>query len=127
MNAEGGYLLTQRPPGKHLAGLWEFPGGKVEDDESESDALRRELREELGIEAEVMDLLAETEHAYPQFTVWLRLFEVRHETGTLTAREASGWGWYRPEEMKTLGMPEADEPLVSALLVRAAEGARHLP
>jgi 8-oxo-dGTP diphosphatase len=117
MDPHGRVLLAQRPEGKSLAGLWEFPGGKLEAGESPEGALRRELREELDIGVEPQDLwpLAFASHAYETFHLMMPLYLVRRWQGEPKAVEAAGLAWVKPAEMGAYPMPPADGPLVSAL------------
>jgi 8-oxo-dGTP diphosphatase len=113
-DGRGRYLLTQRPPGRHLAGTWEFPGGKVEPGEADVEALVRELDEELGVRADIGRLVASITHAYPEKTVHLLLYRARIH-GRPVAHDATGMGYYDPEAMRRLSMPAADAPLIEAL------------
>ena len=117
MDAEGRVLLAQRPEGKALAGLWEFPGGKLEPGESPEAALVRELAEELDIEVEPQDLwpLSFASHGYEDFHLMMPLYAVRRWKGAPRAVEAAGLAWARPSEMGAYPMPPADGPLVQAL------------
>mgnify|MGYP001228061382 CR=1 FL=1 len=110
-------LLTRRPPGKPLAGLWEFPGGKVEPGEQPEAALIRELREELGIEiaAESLAPLTFASHAYPEFHLLMPLYLCTRWNGTVMAREGQGIVWVRPDALDAYDMPPADKPLKRAL------------
>jgi 8-oxo-dGTP diphosphatase len=118
---QGRLLLAQRPPGKHLAGLWEFPGGKIEAGEAPGAALVREIEEELGCKAEPGEALTPVTHAYAQVTVCLLPFLARFaEANALpVAREHAALRWVSPEEIGTLPMPEADEPIVAEWLARS--------
>lgn len=114
---DGTVLLQQRPTGKQLAGLWEFPGGKIEAGESPEAALVRELREELGIEVAV-EALAPVTFASEGLAgrhLVLMLYAVRDWVGEPRALEASALIWVTPDSMATLPMPPADVPLVAAL------------
>lgn len=114
-DARGRILLTQRPAGKHLAGTWEFPGGKLEPGEDAAAGLARELDEELGVSVHAsMPLLALT-HAYPDRTVRLMLREVRSWDGDLQAREGQAMRWVHPGKVGDLPMPAADRPILKAL------------
>ena len=108
----GRVLVTQRLPGRHLEGLWEFPGGKIEAGEAPNRALARELHEELGIEAGPMRPLVGVTHAYPEKTVRLRLFEVHSFSGEVQGREGQALKWVTLDELADLEMPAADRPLV---------------
>jgi 8-oxo-dGTP diphosphatase len=110
-------LIAKRPPGRPLAGLWEFPGGKVERGEEPEEALIRELREELGIEIAEADLepLTFAGHAYPDFHLLMPLYRCSRWSGTLAAQEGQELRWVRPEELAGYDMLPADEPLKVAL------------
>lgn len=112
---QGRLLVARRPPGKHLAGLWEFPGGKTEPGETPQAALRRELREELGCEAEPGPALAPVTHAYATVTVKLMPYLARlaPDSPPPVAREHDALAWVGPEEIGALAMPEADAPIVA--------------
>lgn len=112
---QGRILVSQRPPGNHLAGSWEFPGGKVERDESLVDALARELEEELGIRPGPSRPLVSVRHDYPEKTVRLWLFEVHSWHGELHGREGQALRWATPKELHDLEMPAADRPLLRLL------------
>ncbi|NIJ19129.1 8-oxo-dGTP diphosphatase [Sphingomonas naasensis] len=117
VDAEGRVLVQQRPPGKPMAGLWEFPGGKVEPGEVPEAALVRELAEELGIEAEPGAL---TPIAFASETLGARhllllLYRADAWQGTPEPRHASALRWVHPAAMRALAMPPADVPLVDAL------------
>ncbi len=110
-------LIAKRPPGRPLAGLWEFPGGKVEQGEEPEEALIRELKEELGIEIAKADLepLTFASHAYPDFHLLMPLYRCSRWRGSLVALEGQELRWVRPEELAGVEMPPADEPLKTAL------------
>ena len=110
-------LLAQRPPGKHMAGLWEFPGGKVEPGETPETALIRELFEELGVDVPHACLapLTFASHGYDDFHLLMPLFICRKWTGIIQAREGQVLRWVRPADMKDYPMPPADVPLVATL------------
>lgn len=109
----GGVLLTTRPQGKPLAGLWEFPGGKVESCETPEHALIRELKEELGVsvDAEGLTPLTFISHSYPEFHLLMPVFVCRRWRGELVANEGQQLAWVRPEALSEYRMPPADEPL----------------
>lgn len=111
----GRVLLAQRLPGKHLAGTWEFPGGKRESGESLQAALARELREELGIVVESACLWRSLTHRYPELTVRLRFFQVDRWRGTPQGLEGQPLRWADAGDLSTLPMPEADRPIIEAL------------
>jgi 8-oxo-dGTP diphosphatase len=118
VDADGRVLLARRPEGKPLAGLWEFPGGKVEPDERPEETLIRELREELGIEVKEACLapLTFASHAYPDFHLLMPLYVCRRWDGLVRAREGQALKWVRPRELAGYPMPPADEPLIPALV-----------
>ncbi len=117
IDADGRVLLAQRPPDKQLAGLWEFPGGKLEPDERPEPALIRELREELGIEVKEACLapLTFASHAYATFHLLMPLYVCRRWEGTVTAREGQALAWVRPNRLRDYPMPPADLPLIPHL------------
>jgi 8-oxo-dGTP diphosphatase len=118
INQESRVLIAQRPQGKSFAGLWEFPGGKVELDEPPEAALIRELHEELGIAIKEACLapLTFASFAYPDFHLLMPLYICRRWTGLVTARESQALKWVRPGELRAYPMPPADAPLIPALL-----------
>ncbi len=117
IDADGRILLAQRPPGKSMAGLWEFPGGKVEPGETPEAALIRELREELGLDTHASCLapLTFASHAYPDFHLLMPLFACRRWQGTPTPREGQRLAWVRARDLRDYPMPPADVPLVPIL------------
>lgn len=110
-------LLAQRPPGKAMAGLWEFPGGKVEPGETPEKALIRELHEELGIETWTSCLapLTFASHNYEDFHLLMPLFACRKWEGTPQSRESQALKWVRANELRDYPMPPADVPLIPIL------------
>lgn len=118
VDADGRVLIAQRPPGKTLAGLWEFPGGKVEPGETPEEALIRELKEELGIETKPACLapLTFASHAYETFHLLMPLYVCRRYTGIPVAREGQVLKWVRPKNMRDYPMPPADIPLIPILM-----------
>jgi 8-oxo-dGTP diphosphatase len=110
-------LLAQRPPGKSMAGLWEFPGGKVHEGETPEAALIRELREELGLDTAESCLapFAFASHGYPDFHLLMPLYVCRRWTGTPAALEGQELAWVRPQRLADYPMPPADRPLVAML------------
>ena len=117
IDVDGRVLLAQRPPGKAMAGLWEFPGGKVESGETPEAALIRELHEELGIDTwqSCLAPLTFASHAYDDFHLLMPLFACRKWNGTPQAREGQTLKWVRPNALKDYPMPEADIPLIPIL------------
>jgi len=117
IDPDGRVLLAQRPEGKHLAGLWEFPGGKVHAGETPEAALIRELDEELGIDVVASCLAPFTfaSHAYPEFHLLMPLYVCRKWSGIVTAREGQQLKWVRPTQFGGYPMPPADKPLVAML------------
>jgi len=118
VDVDGRVLIAQRPPGKQLAGLWEFPGGKLEPGERPEEGLIRELREELGIEVKPACLapLTFASHAYDDFHLLMPLFVCRRWEGFVQAREGQALKWVKPKDMRNYPMPPADEPLIPHLL-----------
>jgi len=117
IDPDGRVLLAQRPEGKHLAGLWEFPGGKVHGGETPEAALIRELDEELGLDVVASCLAPFTfaSHAYPEFHLLMPLYVCRKWSGIATAREGQQLKWVRPAKLGDYPMPPADKPLVAML------------
>jgi 8-oxo-dGTP diphosphatase len=117
IDADGRVLLTQRPPGKAMAGLWEFPGGKVETGERPEQSLIRELREELGIavKEECLAPLTFASHVYPDFHLLMPLYVCRRWEGFVAPQEGQALKWVKPSELRNYPMPPADEPLISHL------------
>jgi 8-oxo-dGTP diphosphatase len=113
IDPDGRVLLAQRPAGKSMAGLWEFPGGKMDAGETPEAALIRELREELGIEVSAKCLAPFTfaSHAYADFHLVMPLYVCRKWVGEVTPREGQALKWVRPTAMADYAMPPADEPL----------------
>ena len=114
IDPDGRVLLAQRPEGKSMAGLWEFPGGKVEPGETPEAALIRELHEELGIETwqSCLAPMAFASHSYPDFHLLMPLFACRKWNGIVQPREGQGLAWVRPEKLADYPMPPADIPLI---------------
>ena len=111
-------LIAQRPQGKTLAGLWEFPGGKVERGERPEQTLIRELHEEIGItvKSDCLAPLTFASHLYEDFHLLMPLYVCRRWQGTVTALEGQKLAWVRPNRLRDYPMPPADEPLVSHLM-----------
>ncbi|HEX9447908.1 MAG TPA: bifunctional GNAT family N-acetyltransferase/(deoxy)nucleoside triphosphate pyrophosphohydrolase, partial [Dongiaceae bacterium] len=118
VDADGRVLLAQRPEGKSLAGLWEFPGGKIEAGESPEAALIRELHEEIGIDVKASCLapLTFASHGYDSFHLLMPLYVCRRWQGIVTAKERQKLAWVRPHQLKDYPMPPADIPLIPMLL-----------
>ena len=117
IDIDGRVLIAQRPEGKSMAGLWEFPGGKVEDGETPEAALIRELHEELGIETwqSCLAPLTFASHGYDDFHLLMPLFACRKWNGTPYSREGQALKWVRVNELRDYPMPPADEPLIAML------------
>ena len=117
IDGDGRVLIAQRPQGKSMAGLWEFPGGKVETGERPEQSLIRELKEELGIvvKEDCLAPLTFASHLYPDFHLLMPLYVCRRWEGFVEAREQQALKWVRPLELRNYPMPPADEPLISHL------------
>jgi len=117
LTGEGKVLIAKRPPGRPLAGLWEFPGGKINAGEDPETALIRELLEELGIEIARADLepLTFASHAYPEFHLLMPLYLCKRWRGDIVAQENQELLWVKPDELHHYDMPPADEPLKTTL------------
>ncbi|MFZ2064612.1 MAG: 8-oxo-dGTP diphosphatase MutT [Xanthobacteraceae bacterium] len=117
IDSDGRVLIAQRPEGKVMAGLWEFPGGKVEAGERPEESLIRELNEELGIvvKEECLAPLTFASHVYPDFHLLMPLYVCRRWEGFVQGREQQKLKWVRPLELRNYPMPPADEPLISHL------------
>jgi 8-oxo-dGTP diphosphatase len=117
VDRDGRVLIAQRPEGKPMAGLWEFPGGKLEADESPEESLIRELKEELGIDVKAACLapLTFASHAYESFHLLMPLYVCRRWDGIAEAREGQTLKWVRAEALEDYPMPPADKPLIAAL------------
>jgi len=118
VDTDGRVLLAQRPEGKQLAGLWEFPGGKVEPGETPEQCIIRELHEEIGIETEIPCLapLTFASHSYDDFHLLMPLFVCRRFRGIAQPREGQALKWVRPKQMRDYPMPPADAPLIPFLI-----------
>ena len=118
IDPDGRVLIAQRPPQKAMAGLWEFPGGKIEPGERPEETVIRELAEELGIAVKEPCLapFAFASHAYPDFHLLMPLYVCRRWDGTMTAKEGQRLAWVRPNRLRDYPMPPADEPLVAHLM-----------
>ena len=117
IDADGRVLLAERPAGKSMAGLWEFPGGKVEPGETPEAALIRELHEELGIDTwqSCLAPLTFASHSYDDFHLLMPLFACRKWQGIVTAREGQRLTWVQPNRLRDYPMPPADLPLIPIL------------
>ena len=117
IDADGRVLLAQRPAGKPMAGLWEFPGGKVEQGERPEETLIRELKEELGIVVQEACLapLTFASHSYEEFHLVMPLYICRRWEGTVTGGEGQSLAWVKPNRLREYPMPPADEPLIPHL------------
>ncbi len=118
LDADNRVLIAERPAGKAMAGLWEFPGGKVEAGERPEETLIRELHEELGItvKKECLAPLTFASHAYEDFHLLMPLFVCRRWSGTVIGREGQTIKWVRPPRLRDYPMPPADEPLIPHLI-----------
>jgi 8-oxo-dGTP diphosphatase len=117
VDRDGRVLLAQRPPGKKLAGLWEFPGGKIEAGETPEAALVRELNEELGIDTKTSCLapLTFASHTYDDFHLFMPVFVCRVWKGVVTSKEGQAFAWVYPKDFNQYPMPPADVPLIPIL------------
>jgi 8-oxo-dGTP diphosphatase len=117
IDSDGRVLIAERPPGRSMAGLWEFPGGKIEAGERPEETLIRELKEELGIAVNEACLapLTFASHSYPDFHLLMPLYVCRRWEGTVTAQEGQRLRWVKPNRLREFPMPPADEPLISHL------------
>lgn len=117
IDSDGRILLAQRPEGKSLAGLWEFPGGKVEPGETPEECLVRELHEELGIQTKVACLapLTFASHSYDTFHLLMPLYICRRYEGIPQGKEGQALKWVKPTALREYPMPPADEPLIPML------------
>lgn len=117
VDADRRVLIAQRPEGKAMAGLWEFPGGKVEAGETPEAALIRELEEELGVATQTACLapLSFASHSYEKFHLLMPLYVCRKWQGVPEPREHVALKWVRPQALRDYAMPPADEPLIAAL------------
>ncbi|HZN51123.1 MAG TPA: (deoxy)nucleoside triphosphate pyrophosphohydrolase [Methylomirabilota bacterium] len=117
---KGRYLITQRRKGSHLAGLWEFPGGKREADESLEEALRRELAEELSARFAVGQRVETVRWEYPERTIVIHFYRCRLESGTIEPREDQAMAWVAPDRLSDFDFPPADRDLIARLRVGAS-------
>ncbi|MGH6791023.1 MAG: 8-oxo-dGTP diphosphatase MutT [Pseudolabrys sp.] len=118
IDADGRVLIAERPAGKPMAGLWEFPGGKVEEGERPEQTLIRELKEELGIDVseDCLAPLTFASHSYPDFHLLMPLYVCRRGKGNVTPTEGQKLAWVKPNRLRDYEMPPADVPLVSHLM-----------
>ncbi len=118
IDADNRILVTQRPEGKALAGLWEFPGGKLEAGERPEPALIRELSEELGItvKEDCLAPLTFASYAYPEFHLLMPLYICRRYEGIARSMEGQALKWVKPKDLRSYPMPPADEPLIPFLM-----------
>jgi len=112
---DGRVLLTRRAEGQHLAGMWEFPGGKLEPEESPEEALVRECREECGIEVEVNEILDVTHHRYPDKEVLLLFYRCELDSGEVRHLQVADHAWVAPPELDRYPLPPADERIVARI------------
>jgi 8-oxo-dGTP diphosphatase len=117
IDADGRVLIAQRPAGRPMAGLWEFPGGKIEVSERPEQSLIRELKEELGIDVreDCLAPLTFASHAYPDFHLLMPLYVCRRWAGIAVAQEGQKLAWVRPNRLREYEMPPADVPLIAHL------------
>lgn len=118
---DGRVLIAKRKKGWRFAGKWEFPGGKIEPNETPEECLRRELREELGIETEIGDFFCSSTHAYPHATVQLLVYQAFHVSGEYTLHDHQEIRWVLPDELTQYDFPEADEPVIEKLTETASK------
>jgi 8-oxo-dGTP diphosphatase len=128
-DARGSVLVAQRPEGKHMAGWWEFPGGKVASGESDAEALVRELREELGIESRAERLITTMSHEYPDRIVELVLWQASIASGEPRGLDGQQLQWVSCQSLGNVGLLPADLPLIPALLAvssaQSTNGGQH--
>lgn len=117
IDADGRVLIAQRPAGRPMAGLWEFPGGKIEAGEQPEQSLIRELKEELGIvvREECLAPLTFASHVYPDFHLLMPLYVCRRWEGAVIAQEGQKLAWVKPNKLRDFEMPPADVPLIAHL------------
>ena len=117
IDSYGRVLIAKRPEGKSMAGLWEFPGGKIESGERPEETVIREMREELGVSIQELALtpFIFASHRYPDFHLLMPLFLCRRWEGTVQAHEAQEIAWVKPEDLSNYPMPPADAPLIPRL------------
>lgn len=115
-NSSGKVLIANRPPQKYLPGLWEFPGGKVEDSETVLQALIRELQEELGIDVQTAEEFTQIDHTYPDRIVLLDVWRIYDFHGEPSGLEGQEVRWVLPEELENYEFPSANHEIVQAIL-----------
>ncbi len=120
VDAEGNVLIAQRPAGAHMAGAWEFPGGKIAAGETPLAGLVRELQEELGIELRYARHLMRYAHTYPEYKVWLYIWTVLRWDGTPEGLEGQPLKWLKPTQLMASGLLPADEAIARALQAESA-------
>jgi len=113
---QGHVLIAQRPPGTHMAGRWEFPGGKIDAGETELEALRRELREELGVTLRDAERLLELSHDYPERRVEISMWRVTSYSGVPRSLDGQALKWVDPRDLEREDLLEADRPILAALV-----------
>lgn len=113
-------LLSQRPLNKHLGGLWEFPGGKVEGEETAEQALQRELFEELNIQVEELSFYQQVDFNYPDKNVSLQFYHAYNIQGEISAKEGQQWRWVKRESLKDYQFPAANQGIVDHLVCNKA-------
>lgn len=120
LEREGQILIARRRAGKHLAGKWEFPGGKIEEGESAEECLRRELREEFSIEAQIGDFLASRVHVYPEKAIELLAFQARYCGGEFVLSCHDAICWVTPEQLRDYDFAEADHFILDLLVSKGS-------
>lgn len=115
--ADNAILLSKRLKSQHQGGLWEFPGGKIEEGETAEQALCRELGEELGIQVKNIALFHQECHSYPDKTVAIRFYHCTHSGGEIIAQQGQEWRWYQPQELTSLDFPAANKVVVEKLIM----------
>lgn len=118
-NSEGMILIDRRRPGGYLGGFWEFPGGKIEGDETIEDCIKREIREEIDIEISVDSHLITIEHTYPHFSVCLQVYNCTYLMGDPQPIECDEIRWVSPHELANYKFPEANFQIVAAIMGQA--------
>ena len=118
VSLQGQILIAQRPIGKHMAGGWEFPGGKIDEGETPLAALRRELEEELGIEVQKAEYLVSCDHEYPDRIVHLELWLVAEFKGEPKPLDHQALRWVSVDQLATADLLPADQPLIEALVTK---------